>query len=78
MKKKPRIITAPEDAFIRRNYRQCGARFVADALGLSPQQVRSRAHYVGIRQRKPVLGRPFSHGFDARRGGGTIKRVEIK
>lgn len=76
--KKPHIFTAPEDAFLRRNYRRCGARMVADALGLSPQQVRSRAHYVGIRQRKPVLGRPFSHGFDARRGAGTIRRVEIK
>lgn len=70
----PHIWTCPEDAFLRKNYRACGAKIVADELGLSLQQVRARAHYIGIKQSRPVLGRPFAHGHDSRRK----QRVEIK
>lgn len=77
----PHWWTNREDAYLRKNYRAAGAQIVAEALGLSPQQVRARAHHVGIRQSRPLLGRPFAHGYDIRRNTAINERkqrVEIK
>jgi len=57
---------APEDKYLRKYYPACGAKIVADALGITPKQVIDYAHKIGVKTRHRG-GKPFQPGADARR-----------